>query len=240
MSFGAIAPALAREGRQVIAVDLRGRGWSSVSARGTHGWWNHAADLLHVADVLGANTFDLIGHSMGAFVGMKLAWRARERVRRLVLIDAAGTPEPAAMPPIVRAVERLGAVYPDADAYIAMGRGIGTISPWNEVWDAHYRYDLVDVAGGVRARTDRDAVLEDVQYATSQRPSDLWHGLAMRTLLVRAARPLGDAGGFIVSAADRERFVKTAARAEAVDIDANHYGVMTHADTLDVIRRFLS
>jgi hypothetical protein len=30
------------------------------------------------------------------------------------------------------------------------------------------------------------------------------------------------------------------ARAKAIDIDANHYGVMTHADTAAAIARFMS
>ena len=237
-SFGAIAPALARSGRHVVAVDLRGRGFSTVGERGSYGWWNHAHDLACAADALGAGSFDLVGHSMGAFIGMKLAWRSRGRLGRLVLIDAAGTPEPASLPPILAALQRLGTVHRDVESYLAAVQNLGTIVPWSPVWDAHYRYDLVPTDGGVRTRTDRDAVFEDVTYAGSQRPSDLWAGLGVPTLLVRAAQPLGK--GFIVSAADRDRFVATARDSSAVDVDANHYGVMTHVDTIESIARFLS
>src|SRR5690349_24057946 len=63
-SFDRIAAALAGAGRDVIALDLRGRGFSPATAPGTHGWLHHAEDVLEVATQLGAERFDLVGHSM--------------------------------------------------------------------------------------------------------------------------------------------------------------------------------
>ena len=237
-SFDYLGAALAGEGRTLVALDLRGRGWSAVTGVGTYGWRNHAKDVLDAATALGAARFDYIGHSMGAYIGMEVARMAPARVGRLVLIDAVGMPEPASLTPIVAAVQRLGAVHPDADSYVAAVQRLGTVTPWSPVWDAHYRYDLVPVPGGVRPRTDRAAVLEDMAYAATQHPRAVWPALSMPTLLVRAGRPLGE--GYIVSAADRAEFLRTAPRAEAVDVDANHYGVMTHPDTAAAIRRFFT
>ena len=62
----------------------------------------------------GADSFDLIGHSMGGFIGMTLAAQHRQRCRRLVLIDALGAPEPSALIPIAKSVSRLGRTYPSA------------------------------------------------------------------------------------------------------------------------------
>ena len=90
----------------------------------------------------------------------------------------------------------------------------------------------------MRARTDRAAVLEDIAYGSHQHPPDLWPSIAMRTLLLRAAAPLG--GGFILSAADRDRFLATVRRATAVDVDANHYGIMTHTATAAALRSLLA
>jgi len=236
-SFDYLATELAAAGQKVVAVDLRGRGLSSISGPGSYGWNNHAKDVLDAATALGAERFSLVGHSMGAFIGMATARRAPQRIRRLALIDAAGRPEAAAVQPILTAVQRLGSVYPDVEQYLARVRSIGTV-PWDEVWERHYRYDLVAVPGGVRSRTDRAAVFEDMAYGALQNPPDLWASLAMRTLLLRAAVPLG--AGFIVSGEDRDRFLATVTGGAAVDVDANHYGIITHPATATALRSFLA
>jgi pimeloyl-ACP methyl ester carboxylesterase len=235
-SFDYLASELAGAGHQVVAVDLRGRGWSAITAAGTYGWHNHATDLLDAATALGSERFSLVGHSMGAFVGMVVARQAGHRLRSLALIDAAGVPEAAAVPPILAALERLGAEYPSADAYLARVRGLGTM-PWNDVWERHYRYDLEAGPFGVRVRTSRTAIFEDVAYASRQYPPDLWSSLSMRSLLVRAALPLG--AGYIVSTSDRDRFLASVPGSTSVDVDANHYGIMTHPTTAAALRSFL-
>jgi pimeloyl-ACP methyl ester carboxylesterase len=237
-SFGRLGEVLGSGGRTVIAPDLRGRGLSDVTPAGTYGWANHARDVLALADALGVERFDYVGHSMGAYIGMALAKQAARRVRRMVLIDAVGLPEPRSLVPIAAAVRRLGAVHRSADAYIDAVRRIGTIEPWSAYWERHYRYEVVPTLGGVRSRTDSAAVLEDMVYASTQSPRALWPALTMETLLLRAARPLG--GAFIVAAGDRDAFVATAPRARAVEIDANHYGVVMHDETGQAIGRFLS
>ena len=237
-SFGRLGETLGSAERTLVAVDLRGRGLSDVTPPGTYGWSNHARDLLAVADALGAERFDFVGHSMGAYIGMALARQAAQRVRRMVLIDAVGLPEPQSLVPIAAAVRRLGAIHRSADAYIAAVRKLGTIEPWSDHWERHYRYELVATLGGVRSRTDSAAVLEDMVYASTQSPRALWPALTMDALLVRAARPLG--GGFVVSETDRDAFLAAAPRARAVEIDANHYGVVMHEETGHAIARFLS
>ena len=237
-SFDLLGAALGSEGRRVVAIDLRGRGFSEITGAGTYGWNNHARDLHEAATRLGAPRFDYVGHSMGAFIGMEVAAAAPDRVENLALIDAVGVPEAASLVPILAAVQRLGAVHADADAYVAKVKSLGTVTPWGPVWETHYRYDLIAANGGVRPRTDHAAVLEDIAYAATQQPRDLWPALTMRTLLVRAAVPLGE--GFIVSAADRDGFLRAAPRSEAVDIDANHYGVIAHPATAAALRSFFS
>ena len=237
-SFDFLGAELANDDRRIVAIDLRGRGFSEITGMGTYGWRNHARDVLEAATRLGAPRFDYVGHSMGAFIGMEVASMAPERVEKLVLIDAVGVPEAAALAPIVAAVQRLGAVHADADAYVARVRSLGTVTPWGPVWETHYRYDLIAANGGVRPRTDHAAVLEDLAYGAMQQPRDHWPRLTMPTLLVRSGVPLGE--GFIVSAADRAGFLRAAPRSEAVDIDANHYGVVAHPGTAVALRSFFS
>ncbi len=238
-AFDLIAERLADEGRQVVALDLRGRGLSATTAAGTYGWPSHARDVMAAAGRLSDAPVDLIGHSMGAFVGMQAAALAPARVRRLVLIDAVGPPEPQTVAAIRRAVERLGALYPSAEEYLARVREIGSVVPWSERWERAFRYELVDVEGGVRSRTDRTAVLEDLAYGEAHDPRELWQGLGVPVLLVRSALPILPGQGFVVSAADRDAFAARVPGAEVVEIAANHYGVMTHEGAASAIVHFL-
>lgn len=247
--FDPMALALTERGFRVVAIDLRGRGHSAASPPGTYGWKRHALDVLAVAAELSnsaersgrsSDRFHFVGHSMGAYVGMSACEIAQDRIQSLTLIDAAGFPDPAAMPPILGAVERLGRKHPSAAAYLDRVRSLGTVEPWSSNWERYFRYELLETDGGVHARTSHHAVMEDVLYASTQDPRTLWSTIRCRSLLVRAARPLGNPGGFIVPPEDRAWFLRTVRGASAVDVDANHYGVLMHDDTFEAIGRFLS
>lgn len=240
-SFDAIVQALSADpARRTLALDLRGRGFSEITPPGTYGWKRHAEDVLAAAAGQGAAPFDLIGHSMGAFVAMQAAALAPERVRRLVLLDAAGVPEPSVVPPILSSVQRLGTVYGSAEAYLEQIERRGAAEPWDGLWRAHYLYDLEPArGGGVTPRTSKDAVMEDVVYGSLQDPSRLWGSLRMPTLLLRSAVPLLPGTGFLVGEDLRDAFLEAVPSARAVDVRANHYGVMADPAALQAIRAFL-
>jgi pimeloyl-ACP methyl ester carboxylesterase len=239
-SFDFLAGRLAGEQRQVLALALRGRGRSDATAPGTYGWETHAGDVLEAAGTFGIEKFDLIGWSMGAFVAMLLAARNPERVRRLVLIDAAGRPDPSSLGPIAAGVERLGVVYPTPAAYVERVQSTGAIADCADQWQSYAEGDLVETDAGFAARTSRDAVLEDATYGSTQDPYAFWPLLSMPVLLVRAAKAVLPGLGFIVPEADRERFQAELKDARVVDIDANHYCVGMVAATADAVRDFIA
>jgi pimeloyl-ACP methyl ester carboxylesterase len=238
-AFDSLARRLARDGRTVVALDLRGRGLSEDTGAGTYGWPNHAQDALAAADALGAGRADLVGHSMGAFVAMQAAALAPARVRRIVLVDAAGPPEEESLPAIRRAVDRLGAVLPSADAYVDRVRALGSVVPWDDSWERSFRYELEPTEGGVRARTSAAAVMEDYRWGAEHDARALWRELRCPVLVVRAGLPIVPGAGFILSASDRDALLAAVPGAEAVEIEANHYGVLTHEATAEAIRAFL-
>jgi pimeloyl-ACP methyl ester carboxylesterase len=239
-SFALLSAELTGRGRQVVAIDLRGRGFSPATAPGSHGWVHHAEDVLEAASQLSFPTFDLVGHSMGAFVAMQVAALAGDRLRRTVLVDAVGPPDPAAVPPILAAVQRLGVTYPSADAYCEMIRERGWVLPWKELWEGHFLYELEAVPGGVRPRTSHEAVVEDLTYGASHDPRLLWPSLRMPTLLVRAAQPLPPTAGFVVGPPTRAAFLLAVPAVRVVEVDANHYGVVGHPDALREIGEFIT
>jgi pimeloyl-ACP methyl ester carboxylesterase len=84
-----VAPALLAAGRRVVCPDYRGAGASSKPAGG-YDKWTMAGDLRALArDHLGIEApLTLVGHDLGAMVALAYAFRFREEVSRLVLMDA--------------------------------------------------------------------------------------------------------------------------------------------------------
>ena len=245
-SFDFLGERLAGDALQVVAIDLRGRGRSEVTAPGTYGWLNHARDVFAVADALGARRFSLIGQSMGGAVAMTCAWLGASRIERSALLDIAGRPDESVLGPSGAAVSRLGAVYPSVDAYVQLVRQIGTIEPWSDYWQRYFEYELQPVEGGVASSTDRAAVLEDgafgagaYVYGDAAGVYGSWKSLSMPVLLLRASRELLPGLGHVVPEADRDRFLREVPGAQSVEVDANHYGINTHEESARAIAQFL-
>ena len=85
-TFNRLAPML--DGIRLIALDLMGHGYSDHRpASMPYYIWDNVADVLGVADQLGLQEFDLLGHSMGASIATLLAGAFPERVSKLMLIE---------------------------------------------------------------------------------------------------------------------------------------------------------
>lgn len=237
--FAFIGGALADEGLEVVMVDPRGRGGSESTPPGTYGWPAHAADAAELADRLGADRIHMVGWSMGAYVAMQLASMKPQLLGKVVLIDACGAPEESANALIRAMIERLGVIYPSFHQYLQLIKQMGTVIPWDSLWERYFTYELVPVEGGVQSRTNRRAVIEDAEYGASHDPRRLWPALTMPVLLIRAVQPLVPGGPFIVDEDVRDAFAQSLPEAKVLEVDANHYGVITHPRTAEAIREFL-
>ena len=244
--FDRLAERLAGGTLQLVAIDLRGRGRSEVTGAGTYGWRNHARDVLGIANAVGAPSFAIIGQSSGAAIAMTCAQLDPSRIERLVLIDLAGSPDQRAAVPVVAAVSQLGTVYPSAQAAIALIKQIGIVPEWDEYWDRYFTYELRDVDGGVTASSDRGAVLEDLGYGNAMYwPGPdapihgMWDAIIMPALVLRARQEIMPGFGFILPAAEAQRFAAAVPSARVVDIDANHFTITTHDDSIAAIGAFL-
>jgi pimeloyl-ACP methyl ester carboxylesterase len=237
-SFDVIFDALDPQRHRHLAYDPRGRGHSDKTAAGSYGWPAHAADIIGMADQLGAETFDLVGWSMGTWIAMKVCELAPGRVRRLVLIDGGGSPDESAKVPIYAGVERLGTVYPSFEEFSSLVQSIGVFVPWSS-WEPYFRYELMEVEGGLAARTPADAAWEDENYRMSQDAYALWQAVTMPALLIRASQEILPGLGYILNAEDTARFVAEVADARAVEIDAQHYNIGMLPETARAIADFL-
>ena len=86
---------LSRAGRTVIVPDAPGSGQSDPPSPET-GWGipGRVAAVSALLDALGIRKADLVGHSLGGWTAGAFALAEPHRVRRLVLVDAAGFSKP--------------------------------------------------------------------------------------------------------------------------------------------------
>jgi pimeloyl-ACP methyl ester carboxylesterase len=135
-AFDYIAPELVADGgRQVVAVDLRGRGGSDVTAPGTYGLAAHARDMLEVATLLGHDRFDWVGWSLGAMIGILAAGLQPDRIRHLGLIDhAGGHSDRSAVAAVITGLDRLDLDSATAEDYVGRVEALSYIRPFNDFW----------------------------------------------------------------------------------------------------------
>ncbi len=80
-----LMPALADRHR-VLALDLRGFGWSDAPRTG-YEKENMATDVLAVLDALGLERVKLVGHDWGGWIGFLLGLRAPQRFERFLALN---------------------------------------------------------------------------------------------------------------------------------------------------------
>ncbi len=92
-----VIPELAKH-RRVIAIDLRGFGWTDIAWDGLDKE-TMADDVANVLEALGIDRAPIVGHDWGAWIGYLLALKRPELVERLVALSAP--------PPFLRPTPRL-------------------------------------------------------------------------------------------------------------------------------------
>lgn len=93
------------EHRKVYAIDLWGFGYSTRTPL-DYGYELYAEQILRFMDVLGIQKATLVGQSMGGGTSILFALQNKERIEKLVLVDAAGLPNK--LPPASKLVNMPG------------------------------------------------------------------------------------------------------------------------------------
>jgi pimeloyl-ACP methyl ester carboxylesterase len=225
--FVELGPALATAGWYAVAPDLRGRGRSSKPPHG-YGLPFHADDLLAVCDRLALPRVHLVGHSLGALIGLYLAALFPARVDRLVMIDAGARIPEDTQQAIAASVNRLGVVYASIVAYLDQMRQLPMIR-WNAFHEQSFRYDAeVHADGTVTSCVPRGAIEQEAAAVGVIRTEALPAVVRQPTLVLRAALgTLGPDRGIVLPREEAERLRTIMPSCRVVEIAAtNHYTII--------------
>src|SRR3954453_6125181 len=183
--------------RPLLALDLRGRGDTDKPDAGPFGMAQHAHDVAAAMHGWGLQDAVVVGHSMGAFVGVALAAEHPDLVRGLVLFDG-GLPlqapagvEPADLLDVALAPQmaRLRATFPSVEAYLDFWRALPPFegARWNDWVEAYLRYDLGGVEPELRPKASEAAVRGDfLDTLDAEKMRARLRALSVPTLLLRA------------------------------------------------------
>ncbi len=111
-----LLPALAESGQRVLAIDLRGFGWSDAPRRG-YEKERLADDVLAVLDALGLQRVKLVGHDWGGWIGFLLCLRAPQRFERYLALNI--------LPPWVEARKMLPHAWRFWYQWLILSPGLG-------------------------------------------------------------------------------------------------------------------
>ncbi len=234
-----IADVLAGRHR-LIAHDLRGRGDSEKPDKG-YGLAEHSADLLGLLDHFGLERAVVMGHSLGAHIGVHFASHHPARVVKLVLVDGGLDVRAEVFDSIAPSVNRLGVEFPSVEMFLAIVQTLPMFAGrWNDHLARHFTYDVEPgPGGGVRSKVARHSIEEEV---TNLQRTRLWawhHRIAAPTLLLRAPDGLLTADDCLMTQGEAEAMAHAIPDCRLVVVPGtNHYTILLSDDSL--VRRELA
>lgn len=233
------------EGWRLLAVDLRGRG-ETGTVEGPAGIPVHVADLVALLDREGLAEVAVIGHSLGAMIGLHLAAHHPDRVSRLVLVDGGADVTPEIDAILAPVHERLRRTYASREAYVEHVRNLPTFEGrWDEHLERYFTGDVRPAEDGEwRHHADLETVGDDREKMQGFPLSELWPRVACPTLVLLSTVGLtGPDEGFILPPEDARRMREVIPECTLVEVEnTNHYDILYSAPTVttEAIRDFLS
>ncbi len=219
---------------RIIAPDLRGRGRSNALP-GPFGLEQHAQDAIAVMDQLAIKEYEVYGHSMGAFVSVRLA-EMDSRISSLVLIDGG---IPLSRPKGVSDGELVDATLGPAAQRLKMEFGSkleyqgfwsnhpAFASDWTNYIANYVDYDLQPIGEAFKPASNIEAVSADIlELFGPERYLQAMSNVSVPVLEIRAPRglmndePLYPSAGPIPGSELFTRYTEVSA------VDVNHYTIL--------------
>jgi pimeloyl-ACP methyl ester carboxylesterase len=243
-SWDALAGVLAPE-YHVMAMDLRGRGQSDKPSQGYSPDY-HMKDINCLLDDLGIDRAVIVGHSLGAFIGLAFAAKYPDRTDRLILVDGAGDLSPEQFEEVFTgikgALDRLGQVFLSADDYLNKMKAAPYIHPWSTVIETYYRYELEEVEGGVRTNIDPAHIQEEAVNVRQVDCAPFYPQIKTKVLILRAPNGLLSQKDLLLPDDVIDKMMREIPDVRRFDVQGtNHYGIVfqPHEARDRAIREFL-
>ena len=239
-TYNLLGPALHGD---IYAVDLAGHGFSSHRPLGVrYHLVDNVDDVFAIADALGFEQFNLMGHSMGAGISTYVAAVAPERIHQLILIEGIGShTSPAEQAPDVlakavkdmRRAHRINMpVYRElADAVNARKGVVGAISA--DAATHLCERGLVDVPEGVTWSSDPRLKMNSAIRLTEDMVMAYLKKIAAPTLLIGAEQ------GFFPSIGPLKLRVEAVANLTLLTLPGNHH-LHLEADTCPPVSKAIN
>lgn len=232
--FQALADELSSTHR-VFAYDLRGRGDSDKPESG-YSLSIHADDLAEIIDALELDRPIVLGHSLGAMIGLYFAAHYPEKLRKLILIDGGGhlpwrtlEEQPAWL---TASIGRLGTPVSSFDEYIQRLKLAPFLGPyWNEYVDIYFAHDVFHQHNGsVISKGYPAGVHEDQMGIYEYKPEMLWSRVKAPTLLLRAGQGLFTSNDQLLTEAVAEEMLANIKGCQFANYpELNHYTIVFQA-----------
>ena len=151
------------DSRRVIAPDLRGHGDSEAASPPAYALGHYRDDVVSLMDHMETDRFSVVGHSMGAVIGLVLAGAYPDRIERLVVVDHEAKQSSAHRQHLHTIGSRGHKVLPDYEAMDKVARafapGVG-----DELLDWLMPYLFRRVPGGYMLKWDPTTLTMDDEW----------------------------------------------------------------------------
>jgi pimeloyl-ACP methyl ester carboxylesterase len=224
-----LANILAPEYR-VLAMDLRGRGRSEKPSEGYH-LETHLRDMNGLMDDLGLDRAVVMGHSLGAYIGLAFAAKYPERVDRLILVDGGGDLSQEQIDQVFAsikpALDRLQHVFPSIETYLETMRQAPFIQPWSPATEIYFRYEIETTDDGVRTNIQPSHIAEEAGNIRQVNFAAFYPQVQCPVLVLRAPQGLFSDDDILLPEDVIDRMIREIPDARRFDVDGmNHYGIV--------------
>ena len=221
---------------EVIAMDLRGRGLSEKPDSG-YSISHHCRDI-HA--ILKHEKFDqvvLLGHSLGALIGLEFAGRFPEAVDRLILMDGGGQlsneQRKKVFAGIQPTLDRLGKIFPSTEAYLDLMKANPLLQPWTPMLETYYLYELEEADGGVRSCVKAEHIKEEAENLTGYDVTGFYSRIKCPVLILRAPEGMTTPDNILLPKEALERMLREIPDVRVIDLPGtNHYSIVMQQNEL--------
>ncbi|WP_216828383.1 alpha/beta fold hydrolase [Alkalihalobacterium elongatum] len=226
--WDAIAEKLVKHYR-VMAIDLRGRGDSSKPASGYH-VNEHVKDIHAIIQQLNLEKVILVGHSLGAMIGVVFSSMYPETLSSLILIDGGEDLREEVVDLLHPSINRVERSYENFYSYITQVSEIPFFSPWNNYLEQYFYSDVVHYDDGtVISKTKKNIIQEELDNLMQPIINTCHSSITVPTLILWAPNCLFHPTAYLISRETGTKLSEMIDDSKFIEIrGANHFSILFH------------